>query len=84
MRVIFNEIFVYILLLKLFGYFLYYNIIVWEEWEYFVWKVLENDVSSFGNSYSECIENIKEALNLYLENDDIINIEIQSPNNYTK
>jgi predicted RNase H-like HicB family nuclease len=57
-----------------------FNIVIWQEWKFFVWKVLENDISSFWNTKEECLYNIKEALSLYLEDNNLIsNIKINSP-----
>ena len=44
-----------------------YNLIVWQEWDFFVWKVLENSVSSFWASRDEAYRNTLEALELYNE-----------------
>lgn len=45
-----------------------FNLIIRQEGKYFVGKILENNVSSFGKTEKECIEKTKEALDLYLEN----------------
>ena len=45
-----------------------FNLITRKEWKYYVGKILENNVSSFGKTEKECIEKTKEALNLYIEN----------------
>jgi len=44
-----------------------FHVLIWQEWEYYVAKILENDVSSFGKTFDEAFENIKEALGLYYE-----------------
>lgn len=41
--------------------------IVYKEGEYFVSQCLNVDVSSFGQSIEEAIENLNEALTLYFE-----------------
>jgi predicted RNase H-like HicB family nuclease len=43
------------------------NNVVWQEGEYFVAQCLNVDVSSFGNSKNEALKNLKEALELYFE-----------------
>jgi predicted RNase H-like HicB family nuclease len=46
--------------------------IVYREGKYYVSQCLNVDVSSFGNSTTEAIENLKEALELYFENNDSV------------
>jgi len=41
--------------------------IVWKEEKYFVSKCLEVEVSSYGNTEKEAINNLQEALELYYE-----------------
>ena len=41
--------------------------IVWKEGKYFVAQCLNVDVSSFGETKGEALENLKEALELYFE-----------------
>ncbi len=41
--------------------------IVWKEGKYYVAQCLNVDVSSFGKTKKEALENLKEALGLYLE-----------------
>jgi len=43
--------------------------IVYHEDEYYVSQCLNVDVSSFGNTVEEAIANLKEAVELYLEDD---------------
>ena len=50
-----------------------YNIAVWQEWKFYVTRVLENNVSSFGKTYEEALEQTKEALELYNEDDELGN-----------
>lgn len=40
---------------------------IWREGKYYVSLCLNNDVSSFGESREEALSNLKEALELYLE-----------------
>lgn len=44
--------------------------IVWKEGKYYVAQCLNVEVSSFGNSKDEALENLKEALELYFEDND--------------
>lgn len=41
--------------------------IVWKEGKYYVAQCLNVDVSSFGNTRKEALENLQEALELYFE-----------------
>jgi predicted RNase H-like HicB family nuclease len=50
--------------------------VVWKEDKYYVSKCLNVEVSSFGESKSEAIENLKEAVELYLEGEDNVLSEI--------
>lgn len=50
------------------------HIIVWKEEELFVAKFLELELASQGKSKEEAIVNLKEALDLYLEDDNVNNI----------
>ena len=45
------------------------QIILWKEGKYFVAECLNNNISSFGESKKEALENIHEALELYFENE---------------
>ncbi len=57
-----------------------FHIITRKEGKQYVGKILENNVSSFGTTEKECMENTKEALDLYLEdNTPKEHISIQSP-----
>ena len=42
--------------------------VVWKEGKYYVSQCLDVDVSSFGKTKKESIENLNEALELYFEN----------------
>lgn len=44
-----------------------FHIIIWQENKTFVAKAIENNISSFGQTFEEAFENIKEALDLYYE-----------------
>jgi predicted RNase H-like HicB family nuclease len=41
--------------------------IVWKEGKYFVAQCLNVEVSSFGKTYEESLENLEESLELYFE-----------------
>lgn len=41
--------------------------VLWKEGKYYVAQCLNVDISSFGKTKAEAIKNIKEALELYLE-----------------
>ena len=41
--------------------------IVWKEGKYYVAQCLNVDISSFGKTKKEALENLKEALELYFE-----------------
>ena len=43
------------------------QILVWKEDKYFVAQCLDVDISSFGETREEAIENLNEALDLYFE-----------------
>jgi predicted RNase H-like HicB family nuclease len=43
------------------------NVVIYQEGKYFVAQSLGIDVSSFGSTYQEALENISEALTLKLE-----------------
>ena len=43
------------------------NYVVWQEDKYFVSQCLNVEVSSFGDTIQEAINNLKEALELYFE-----------------
>lgn len=48
--------------------------IVWKEWKYFVAQCLNVDVSSFGDTDTDALANLKEALELYFEDNKNIQI----------
>ncbi len=43
------------------------DIVVWKELEYYVVQCLNVDVSSFGDTKDEAMQNLKEAVELYFE-----------------
>ena len=45
----------------------YFTFITWKEDKYYVAQCLNVDVSSFGKTHEEAMENLKEAIDLYLE-----------------
>ncbi|HWP93790.1 MAG TPA: type II toxin-antitoxin system HicB family antitoxin [Thermodesulfobacteriota bacterium] len=47
------------------------NYIVWQEGKYYVSQCLNVDVSSFGETIDQAINNLKEAVELYLEGENI-------------
>ncbi|AEJ20506.1 type II toxin-antitoxin system HicB family antitoxin [Gracilinema caldarium] len=47
------------------------NFIIWKEGDLFVAQCLNVDVSTFGSSIEEATNNIKEAVELYFENEQI-------------
>lgn len=54
---------------------LYY--IVWEEQEGWVSKCLHTGVTSCGTTKAEAVEMLKEAVGLYLENEEDLEVEIK-------
>ena len=54
--------------------------VVWKEGAYFVAQCLNVEVSSFGDSKTEAIKNLEEALSLYFEDNDDPEIhEVEHP-----
>jgi predicted RNase H-like HicB family nuclease len=47
------------------------NYIVWQEGKYYVSQCLNVDISSFGETIDQAINNLKEAVELYLEGENI-------------
>jgi len=47
------------------------DFILWQEGKYHVTQCLNIEVSSFGESVDEAIKNLKEAVELYLEGENI-------------
>ncbi|MVN20777.1 type II toxin-antitoxin system HicB family antitoxin [Mucilaginibacter arboris] len=48
--------------------------IVWKEDKYYVAKCLNVEVSSFGESKEEALANLQEALELYFEDEEVIDL----------
>jgi predicted RNase H-like HicB family nuclease len=46
------------------------NYIIWKEGKYFVSRCINVEVSSFGETIEEAINNLKEALELYFEGEE--------------
>lgn len=55
------------------------QVIVYKEGKYFVSQCLNVEVSSFGETEEESLKNIKEALELYFEDEKEEVIKIESP-----
>lgn len=53
--------------------------VVWKEDEFFVAQCLNVDISSFGNTKEEALQNLSEALELYFE--DASDLEITTVEN---
>ena len=51
---------------------------VWKEGKYYVSKCLNIELSSFGKTIDEAIANLKEAAELYFENEKVKFIKINS------
>jgi len=53
------------------------NYVIWKEEKHYIAQCLNVDVSSFGDTIDEAIASIKEAVELYFENDvkDFIKID---------
>ena len=47
-----------------------YNVVVQKEEEWYVAKCLDNNVASQGKTIEESLKNLKEALELYYENEE--------------
>lgn len=54
------------------------DFVLWKEGQYYVAQCLNVDVSSFGETIEEAITNLKEAVELYLENEDLVLPEIEN------
>lgn len=57
--------------------------IVWKEEKIFVAKFLELELASQGKTKEAAIKNLKEALDLYLEDENIKNLPLPSISNIT-
>jgi len=61
-----------------------YTIITYKEWNYYIWKILENNISSFWKTEKEAYNMTVEALKLYNEDSNIKEeIKISSPKIYS-
>jgi len=54
------------------------NIVTWKEDKLFIAKFLEIELASQGKTQKEAIKNLKEALSLYLEEEDPSKLQIPS------
>ena len=50
-----------------------YNVIVQKEEKWYVAKCLDNNVASQGKTIEEALQNLKEALELYAQSEDLEN-----------
>lgn len=48
------------------------NVMIQKEEEWYVAKCLDNNVASQGKTIEEALKNLKEALELYLQNEEIV------------
>lgn len=53
-----------------------YEFLIWKEGKYYVSQCINVNVSSFGESIEEAKSNLREAVSLYFENEDIEMLEI--------
>jgi len=53
--------------------------IVWQEGKHYVSQCLNADVSSFGDSRDEALQNLNEAVSLYFEDEDVEPALIENP-----
>lgn len=49
-----------------------YNVIIEQEDNWYVAKCIDNNVASQGKTIEEALNNLKEAIELYLENEDFV------------
>lgn len=49
-----------------------YNVIIEQEENWYVAKCIDNNVASQGKTIEEALKNLKEAVELYLENEDFV------------
>lgn len=54
------------------------NFVIWKEDNYYIAQCLNAEISSFGDTLDEAVNNIKEAAELYYETE---NIEVQKIDN---
>ena len=61
-----------------------YTIITYKEWDFYIWKILENNISSFWKTEKEAYNMTVEALKLYNEDLDIKeDVKISFPKIYS-
>ena len=54
--------------------------VIWKEGRHYVAQCLDVDVSSFGNSRKEALEQLQEALELYFADEDVAPVaQVQRP-----
>jgi predicted RNase H-like HicB family nuclease len=53
-----------------------YDYLVWKEGKYYVSQCINVNVSSFGDTVEEALSNLREAVELYFEDEDIEPLEI--------
>lgn len=49
-----------------------YNVIIEQEENWYIAKCIDNNVASQGKTIEEALNNLKEAIELYLENEDLV------------
>ena len=49
-----------------------YNVMIQKEEEWYVAKCLDNNVASQGKTIEEALKNLRDALELYLQNEEIV------------
>ena len=49
-----------------------YNVIIEQEENWYVAKCIDNNVASQGKTIEEALKNLREAIELYLENEDLV------------
>lgn len=54
------------------------SFVVWQEDTQYVAQCLNVDVSSFGESIDEAIKNLKEAVTLYLDGEDVQVLDVKN------
>lgn len=55
--------------------------VVWQEGRLFVAKFLELELASQGKTKNDALQNLKEALDLYLEDEDISHLSLPTVDN---
>jgi predicted RNase H-like HicB family nuclease len=58
-----------------------FNNVIWKEGKVFVSRCLDNDVSSFGKTKKEALQNLQEALELYYDDFDFTTSIVSSIQN---